>query len=215
MRIESVFGLLVPLCLLGSVSCNFIPPYSDIKKQEVSGFHTLKFRGAAYSDMDALATDTVNNPPVNSSDLELDSFSSFGFELERLIGNQISATASLDQRQYHQINDVDLVKATQMAIGMRKYFGSRAVTAFLTGQLMYNFGLEFQTESLESDGFLGYGAGGGVNWALSEDFSIEAYIMYEGMPRTPSHIRGDNAVDSGFEHQLSGIVGYVAIGFHF
>ncbi|MDA1114561.1 MAG: hypothetical protein O3A95_09730 [Planctomycetota bacterium] len=215
MRIRSVFGLLVPLCLLGSVSCNFIPPYSDIKKQEVSGFHTLKFRGAAYSDMDALATDTVNNPPVNSSDLELDSFSSFGFELERLIGNQISATASLDQRQYHQINDVDLVKATQMAIGMRKYFGSRAVTAFLTGQLMYNFGLEFQTESLESDGFLGYGAGGGVNWALSEDFSIEAYIMYEGMPRTPSHIRGDDAVDSGFEHQLSGIVGYVAIGFHF
>jgi hypothetical protein len=215
MRIGSVFGLPVALCLLGSVSCNFIPPYSDIKKQEVSGFHTLKFRGAAYSGITAIAADTVNSPPVNSSDLKLDAFSSYGIELERLIGNQVSATASLDQRQYHQSGDDNLVKATQVALGMRKYFGSRAVTAFLTGQLMYNFGLELQAEGFESDGFLGYGAGGGVNWALSEDFSVEAYIMYEGMPRTPSHIRGNNAVDSGFEHQLSGLVGYVAIGFHF
>ena len=215
MRFGSVSGLLVALSLMASVSCNFIPPYSELKKQEVSGFHTLKFRGAAYSAIDSVFTDIANNPAINSTDQELDSFSSYGIELERLIGNQISATASLDQRQYHQINDIDPVKATQIAIGMRKYFGSRAVTAFLAGQLMYNFGLEFQTESFESDGFLGYGAGGGVNWALSEDFSIEAYLMYEGMPRTESHIRGDNTVSSGFEHQLSGLVGYIAIGFHF
>ena len=215
MRFGSVSGLLVALSLMASVSCNFIPPYSDIKKQQVSGFHTLKFRGAAYSDMGAIATDIANTPAVNSTDLDLESFSSYGIELERLIGNQLSATASLDQRQYHQINDDNPVKATQISVGMRKYFGSRAVTAFLTGQLMYNFGLEFQTESFESDGFLGYGAGGGVNWAFSEDFSVEAYLMYEGMPRTESHIRGDNAVSSGFEHQLSGIVGYIAVGFHF
>ncbi|MFK5956364.1 MAG: hypothetical protein QM477_07980 [Planctomycetota bacterium] len=215
MRFGSVSGLLVALSLTGGVSCNFIPPYSDIKKQEVKGFHTIKFRGAAYSAIDSVATDIVNSPAVNSTDRALDSFSSYGIEVERLIGNQISTTASVDQRHYKQIGDVDAVKATQVAVGMRKYFGNRAVTAFLTGQLMYNFGLEFPTEGFVSDGFLGYGAGGGVNWALSENFSMEAYLMYEGMPRTPSHLKGDNEVSSGFEHQLSGIVGYIAFGIHF
>ena len=98
---------------------------------------------------------------------------------------------------------------------MRRYFGSRALSAFLIAQLQYNFGLELQTESFESDGFLGWGVGTGLNWALSEDFSIEAYLMYEGMPDVSSHLKGDNATSSGFDHNLSGLVGYIAVGYHF
>ena len=70
-------------------------------------------------------------------------------------------------------------------------------------------------ERFESDGFLGWGVGTGVNWALSENFSVEAYLIYEGMPDVSSHLKGDNAISSGFDHNLSGLVGYIALGYHF
>lgn len=200
---------------MGGMSCNFIPPYSDIKKQSVAGFHTLKFRTAAYSSMDAEAIDTLNRPPTESTSRELDRFSSYGLELERLLGNQFSATFSLDQREYHEDPNGPPIKANQITAGMRRYFGSRALTAFVTAQLQYNFGLELQKQRFESDGFLGWGVGTGLNWALSENFSVETYLMYEGMADVSSHLLGDNATSSGFDHNLSGLVGYVAVGYHF
>ncbi|MHC4823201.1 MAG: DUF3575 domain-containing protein [Planctomycetota bacterium] len=214
MRFGNASGLLLLVAMSGW-SCNFIPPYSDIKEQNVAGFHTVKFRAAAYNSMDAEATDTVNRPPIDSTSRELDRFSSFGLEVERQIGNQVSATVSLDSREYHQDPNGPPIKANQIAAGMRKYFGSRAVTAFLTGQLHYNFGLDLQKERFESDGFLGWGVGTGINWAFSENFSVEAYLMYEGMADVSSHLKGDNATSSGFDHNLSGLVGYIAIGYHF
>lgn len=214
MRIGPVSGILLLVALSGW-SCNFIPPYSDINEQNVAGFHTVKFRAAAYNSMDAEAIDTANRPPIDSTSRELDRFSSYGLEVERQVGNQISATVSLDAREYHQDPNGSPIKANQITAGMRKYFGSRAVTAFLAGQLHYNFGLELQRENFESDGFLGWGVGTGINWALSENFSVEAYLMYEGMADVSSHLKGDNATSSGFDHNLSGLVGYVAVGYHF
>lgn len=216
MRIGSASGLLCIAALgMGGMSCNFIPPYSDIKKQSVAGFHTLKFRTAAYSSMDIEHIDTVNRPATESTSRELDRFSSYGLELERLIGNQFSATVSLDQREYHEDPNGSPIKGNQIAAGMRRYFGNRALTAFLTAQLQYNFGLDLQKQNFESDGYLGWAVGTGLNWALTEDFSVETYLLYEGMPDVTSHLKGDNATGSGFDHNLSGLTGYVAVGFHF
>lgn len=216
MRIGTASGLLLVATLgMGGMSCNFIPPYSDIKKQSVAGFHTLKFRTAAYSSMDAEAIDTANRPPTESTSRELDRFSSYGIELERLIGNQFAATVSLDQREYHENPDGPPIKGNQITAGVRRYFGKRALTAFLAAQLHYNFGLELQQQNFESEGYLGWGVGTGLNWALSENFSVETYLMYEGMADVSSHLKGGNDTSSGFDHNLSGLVGYVAVGFHF
>ncbi len=212
----SASGLLLFLCFaFCGWSCNFIPPYSGIKKQNLAGFNTLKVRGAAYSSIDSEFIDVANRPATNSSSQELDRFSSYGLELERLIGNQYSATFSLDSREYHERSSGPPIKGKQIAGGLRRYFGTRALTAFVTAQLQYNFGLELQQEGWESDGFLGWGVGTGLNWALSENFSVETYLMYEGMPDVPSHLVGDNVTSSGFQHNLSGLVGYIALGYHF
>ena len=214
MRNSLALGLF-SLAIVSAASCSFIPPYSSIKEQGVSGFHTVKFRSGVYSSFDAEAADTVNTPPTLSTSAELDRFSSYGVELERLIGNQFSATVSLDAREYHPEGLGSPIRGNQVHAGLRRYFGDRALTAFLAGQLIYNFGLDFQEERFESDGFLAWGVGAGLNMALSENFSFEAAFMYEGMPDTGSHLKGDDATSSGFDHNLSGMVGYVAVGYHF
>jgi opacity protein-like surface antigen len=132
-----------------------------------------------------------------------------------LIGNQFSATVSLDAREYHPEIGGSPIRGNQIHAGLRRYFGDRALTAFLSTQLIYNFGLEFQETGYESDGFLAWGVGAGLNMAVNESFSVEAAFMYEGMPDVGSHLKGDNATSSGFEHNLSGMVGYVALGYHF
>jgi opacity protein-like surface antigen len=214
MRNHLALGLVALAIVFGS-SCTFIPPYSSIKEQSVSGFQTVKFRSGVYSSIDLEADDIVNTPPTLSTSEELDRFSSFGVELERLIGNQFSATVSLDAREYHSQSGGAPIRGNQVHAGLRRYFGDRALTAFLAGQLIYNFGLEFQESGYESDGFLAWGVGAGLNMAMNENFSIEAAFMYEGMPDVASHLKGNNATSSGFEHNLSGMIGYVAIGYHF
>ena len=214
MRNNLALGLLA-LALGFSGSCTFIPPYSSIKKQSVSGFQTVKFRSGVYSSIDIEANDTVNTPPTLSTSEELERFSSYGVELERLIGNQFSATVSIDAREYHVAADTSPIRGNQIHAGLRRYFGDRALTVFLSTQLIYNFGLEFQESNFESDGFLAWGAGAGLNMALNENFSVEAAFMYEGMPDVESHMKGDNATSSGFDHNLSGMVGYLAVGYHF
>ncbi len=214
MRNSLALGLLTLTIGTGG-SCTFIPPYSSIKEQDVSGFQTVKFRTGVYSSFDVESDDVVNTPPSLSTSDELDRFSSYGIELERLIGNQFSATVSIDAREYHPDSSGSPIRGNQVHAGLRRYFGDRALTAFLSGQLIYNFGLEFQQDSFESDGFLGWGVGAGLNMAVSESFSVEAAFMYEGMADVESHMKGDNATSSGFEHNLSGMVGYVAVGYHF
>lgn len=214
MRNSLALGLLTVAIGFGG-SCSFIPPYSSIKEQSVSGFQTVKFRSGVYSSIDAEADDVVNDPPTLNSSSELDRFSSYGIELERLIGNQFSATVSIDAREYHPDSIGPPIKGNQIHAGLRRYFGDRALTAFLSTQLIYNFGLEFQQERFESDGFLAWAVGAGVNMAVTENFSIETAFMYEGMPDVKSHHLNANDTSSGFEHNLSGMVGYIAVGYHF
>lgn len=214
MRNSLALGLLSLAITFGG-SCTFIPPYSSIKEQSVAGFQTVKFRTGVYSSIDIESDDIVNTPPTDSTSDELDSFSSFGVELERLIGNQFSATVSIDAREYHPQVGGSPIRGNQVHAGLRRYFGDRALTAFLSGQLIYNFGLEFQENGYESDGFLAWGVGAGLNMAMNESFSVEAAFMYEGMPDVESHLKGDNATSSGFEHNLSGMMGYIALGYHF
>jgi len=214
MRAPLLLGLLLVL-MAGSFSCSFIPPYSSVRKQEVRGFHTLKFRTGAYSSIDNEMQDVARRPAVPDSSLELDRFSSYGIELERLLGHQFSATVSLDAREYHSQGESVPIRANQVHFGVRRYFGERAITGFLAAQMIYNFGLDVQEQRFETDGYLGWGVGLGGNMALSESFSVEASVMYEGMPDVESHFKGNNALDTGFSHNLSGIIGYVALGFHF
>jgi len=214
MRAPLLVGLLLAV-VAGSPSCSFIPPYSSVRKQDVSGFHTFKFRTGAYSSIDNEVNDVANRPNVDGSSHELDRFSSYGIELERLLGHQFSATVSLDAREYHGKNEAVPITANQIHGGVRRYFGDRALTGFLAAQFIYNFGLDIQEQRFESDGYLGWGVGAGANLALSQNFSIEAYLMYEGMPDVESHLKGNNATASGFSHNLSGVVGYIALGYHF
>jgi hypothetical protein len=206
-------GLLLAVAA-GSPSCSFIPPYSSVKKQDVSGFHTLKFRTGAYSSIDNEVQDVARRAGIDDTSIELDRFSSYGLEVERLLGQQFSATVSLDAREYHVPNEAVPIRANQVHAGVRRYFGDRALTGFLAAQLIYNFGLEVQEQRFETDGYLGWGAGIGANLALSENFSIETYLMYEGMPDIESRLLASDTA-SGFSHNLSGLVGYVALGFHF
>lgn len=214
MRKAIALGLLLAVTA-GSPSCSFIPPYSSVKKQDVSGFHTLKFRTGTYSAIDNEVNDVGRRPNVPDSSTELDRFSSYGIELERLLGQQFSATVSLDSREYHVPNESVPIRANQVHAGVRRYFGDRALTGFIAAQLIYNFGLDIQEQRFETDGYLGWGAGIGANLALSENFSIETSLMYEGMPDVDSHFKGNNDLDTRFSHNLSGLVGYVALGYHF
>lgn len=213
MRKAIALGLLLAVAA-GSPSCSFIPPYSSVKKQDVSGFHTLKFRTGAYSSIDNEVQDVAQRAGIDDTSIELDRFSSYGLEVERLLGQQFSATVSLDAREYHVPNEAVPIRANQVHAGVRRYFGDRALTGFLAAQLIYNFGLEVQEQRFETDGYLGWGAGIGANLALSENFSIETYLMYEGMPDIESRLLASDTA-SGFSHNLSGLVGYVALGFHF
>lgn len=213
MRKAIALGLLLAVTA-GSPSCSFIPPYSSVKKQDVSGFHTLKFRTGAYSSIDNEVQDVARRASIDDTSIELDRFSSYGLEVERLLGQQFSATVSLDAREYHVPNEAVPIRANQVHAGVRRYFGDRALTGFLAAQLIYNFGLEVQEQRFETDGYLGWGAGIGANLALSENFSIETYLMYEGMPDIESRLLASDTA-SGFSHNLSGLVGYVALGFHF
>lgn len=206
-------GLLI--LVVGCFSCSFIPPYSEIREQTVSGFHTVKFRTGVYSSIDLENVDLVNDPPTLGSSEELDRFSSYGVELEKLIGNRFSATVSIDAREYHESSSGSPIRGNQLHAGLRRYFGDRALTAFLSAQAIYNFGLELQEDGYESDGYLGWGVGAGLNMALNESFSIEGAFFYEGMPDVESHMKGGNEIDSGFSHNLSGMVGYIALGYHF
>ena len=69
----------------------------------------------------------------------------------------------------------------------------------------------------ESDDFLGWGAGGGVNLALTEDFSLESYLLYEGAPDVKTYKRIKDGIDAPADQtfNFSGPVAYVGVGFHF
>ena len=58
-------------------------------------------------------------------------------------------------------------------------------------------------------------AGGGVNLAVTQDFSIEASAMYEGMPDVKAYPYGDREYPVEGQYGINGLVFYLAIGWHF
>ena len=139
--------------------------------------------------------------------------SSYGIEIERNLGDQWTASFAYEKRQYEPEGSFPNIRSDQIRASFRRYFGDRALTAFLAGDLIYGLGMSFQDDSGETENWLGMAAGGGANLALSEDFSIEAYLMYETMPEVV-FFPADGST-SNFNYGFSGLVAYVALGWHF
>ena len=58
-------------------ACDAIPPYSSVRKQEVSGLNAIKLRGTIWSNLQIEAKDTTY-PFAAPVGYELDKFSSYG-----------------------------------------------------------------------------------------------------------------------------------------
>jgi hypothetical protein len=210
------------LCALAAsaVSCSFIPPYSSVRKQELTGLNAVKLRGAFWDSMDVKQEDTTF-PFDPGVDYQLDEFSTRGIEFERIIGDGFTVSFAYDKREMEVENTSAPINGEQISVGMRRYFGDRALTAFGLGQFIYHRSLEFPDggdfELRESDDFFGIGAGGGANLALTEDFSLEAYLIYEWSPdvKTYKRLKDGPAAPADLSYNFSGPVAYVGIGFHF
>lgn len=203
-----------------AVSCSFIPPYSSVREQDLTGKNAIKLFGGVYHGTDVTEEDATY-PFSPDVDHELDDGSTLGVEFERQLGQGFTATFSYARRELDVENTAAPIKGDQMAVGLRRYFGGRALTAFAAGQLIYHQGMTFPGELgfdfRETDDFLGLGLGGGINLALSEDFSLEASLIYEIAPDVDSSkelVLGAGApVDATFN--FTGPVAYVGVGFHF
>lgn len=211
---------LLALLAVATASCGAIPPYSSVRKQELTGLNAVKLRASFWNSMDVKQEDTTF-PFAPDREYELDGFSTYGIEFERLIGNGFTVGFSYDTRDMEVEGTEGPINGEQFSIGMRRYFGDRALTAFLAAQLIYHQTLEFPGElgfdRRESDDFLGWGAGGGVNLALTEDFSLEAYLLYEGAPDVKTYKRIQDGINAPADQtfNFSGPVAYVGVGFHF
>lgn len=196
--------------LLVLTSCG-IPPYSSVRDIDVRGVYTLKVRGAVHEDLD------LNDEDFNGArdDIKepVDRMSSWGLELERQLGEQWTASFAIEGRTAEPRGGYANVRYNQLRASFRRYFGDRALTAFLAGDLMYGLGMEFIGSQAESEDWLGWGAGGGVNLALTPDFSIEGILMYESMGEAEVYPAPGAAPTQNIG--FSGIVAYVALGWHF
>ncbi len=216
MRVPPVLALAL---LALAPACGVIPPYSSVRQQDVHGLHAVKVRAAFWDNFRGSTEDTTF-PFDPDESFVLDRFSSYGLELERHIpGSKFTVTISVDGRRYH-VEDADgVIKGNQVHLGVRRYFGDRALTGFLLAQLIYNTSLEFpgSFDMRESDDFLGWAAGGGANLALTEFLSFEVVLAYEGMPDTDTYKRLVDGPDApaDLKFSLSGPVAYAALGLHF
>lgn len=216
MRVPPV---LVLVLLALAPACGVIPPYSSVREQEVRGLNAIKVRGAFWENFRGSLEDTTF-PFDPDEHFVLERFSSYGVEFERNIPrSKYTLTLSLDARRYHPKDADGAIKGNQLHLGVRRYFGDRALTGFLLGQLIYNASLEFPgTYDLrESDDFLGWAAGAGANLALTEFLSFEIIVAYEGMPDTDTFKRIVDGPDApaDLKFSMSGPVAYAALGFHF
>lgn len=196
--------------VLALASCG-IPPYSSVREIDVRGVYTLKVRGAVHEDLDL--TDQDFQGGRDDIVEPLDHLSSWGLELERQLGEQWTASFAIEARQYEPQGGYSNIRANQLRASFRRYFGDRALTAFLAGDLIYGMGMRFNESMAESEDWLGWGAGGGVNLAVSEDFSIDAYVMYESMAEAEVYPAPGAAPNSNIG--FKGIVAYIALGWHF
>ena len=211
---------LLALLVASTFACGAIPPYSSVRKQEVTGLNAVKLRAAIWNSIDVKEEDTTF-PFAPDRNFDLDGFSSLGIEFERLLGKGFTASFAYDTRDMEVEGAGSPINGEQMAVGLRRYFGDRALTAFVTAQFIYHQSLDFPGELgldlRESDDFFGVGAGGGLNLALTEDFSLEVSVIYEAAPDVKTYKRIIEGPDAPADRTFncSGTVAYVGIGFHF
>jgi hypothetical protein len=202
--------------------CGTIPLYSSVRENKVEGPNSVKIRAAIWDNTQIESKD-IMFPFDAGAGYELDRYSSYGIEFERLItlgeSRKYSVTFAYETRDMQLEDSGTPIQGEQIHAGMRRYFGDRVLTAFLSAQLIYHQSLDFpgELDLRESDDFLGVGAGGGLNIALSEHLSLETYVIYEVAPGVKTYKRRTVSPDApaDLEFNFSGPVAYIGLGYHF
>ena len=196
-----------------SISCGTIPPYSSFNKQPVTGFYTVKAKTAAFSGTDLSETNTNTNIVSES---EINDTSSYAIEIERIFKEQISTTFSIHKREYRTEPSNDwAINGNQIHVGVRRYFGDRALTGFLALEGIYTFNFNDPEKDLDYLSGPGWALGAGINFSIDENTSIESSLFYESITPANSYSSGDTSSPSDFEHALKGVIGYIGVGYHF
>ncbi len=211
MRSTRVVLLFFVIAIAGS--CGAIPPYSSVNKQAVRGFYTLKLKTVALSSTSmteaTLSTDSFEDTAVFDT-------SATAIELEKVLRDQLSAVFSIHKREYTLNGNGDsTINGNQIHAGLRRYFGDRALTAFIAAEGIYSFNVNHTGLDLDLASGPGWAIGGGANFALSESLSIEASVFHESMWPAASYASGNTSLSSDYEHSFKSTIGYIGIGFHF
>ena len=119
---------LLALLVASTFACGAIPPYSSVRKQEVTGLNAVKLRAAIWNSIDVKEEDTTF-PFAPDRNFDLDGFSSLGIEFERLLGKGFTASFAYDTRDMEVEGAGSPINGEQIAVGLRRYFGDRALTA--------------------------------------------------------------------------------------
>ena len=194
-------------------SCGTIPPYSSVNKQSVRGFYTLKMKAASLASTDMLETTLGTG---GSTDAELFDTSSVAVELERVLKDQVTTVFSIHKREY-TVNESDTgsISGTQIHAGVRRYFGDRALTAFIAAEGIYSLNFSHSGLGIDLENGPGWAVGAGANFALNESFSIEASLFHETIWAMGSHQSSDSGLSADYEHSFKSTIGYIGLGFHF
>ena len=195
------------------VSCGAIPPYSSVKKQSVRGFYTLKLKTSALAATDMLETTLSTD---STTDTELFDTSSAAIEIERVLKDQLTTVFSIHKREY-TVDEFDRgsINGNQIHAGLRRYFGDRALTAFIAAEGIYFLNFTHPELDIDLGNGSGWAVGGGLNFALNESFSIEASLFHETIWTVDSHQSNDSGLIGDREYSFKSTVGYLGLGFHF
>jgi hypothetical protein len=210
---RSTRAILLFLVVAMGVSCGAIPPYSSVKKQSVRGFYTLKLKTSALATTDMLDT-TLSTDSID--DTELFDASSAAVEIERVLKDQLTTVFSIHKRKYTvEESDAGSINGNQIHAGLRRYFGHRALTAFIAIEGIYFLNFTHQELDIDLEKGPGWAVGGGVNFALNESFSIEASLFRETLWTIGSHQSRDSGLIGDHEYSFKSTIGYIGLGFHF
>ena len=124
--------------------------------------------------------------------------------------DQLTTVFSIHKREYTvDGSDAWSINGNQIHAGVRRYFGERALTAFIAAEGIYSFNFEHPELDITFEDGPGWAVGGGVNFALNESFSIEASLFHETIWAMDDRQGGD------YEHSFKSTIGYIGLGFHF
>ena len=102
------------------------------------------------------------------------------------------AACVIETRTYEFENGLPEIDSDQIHFGLRHYLGRPGADAPSSPARWCSASAWSSRTRHGTETWLGWAAGGGLNLALSKDFSIETYVMYEGMPDVKSYPGGDS-----------------------